>query len=1459
MRCLLDQGSQINLITEDAAQRLGLERCNQSSSVFGIGTSATQSKGAVQLVCESRYNNYTFITNALVMPKVIGLLPNFTFEKQPWSHLHNLNLADPEFNISKPVDVLLDATVYAEIIMDGILRGSNNAPIAQQTRLGWILTGNVRTFNCHAVLNNLEEISQYWEMEEITQHNSNMTPAEEYCEDLYQRTTTRRSDGRYEVKLPMKPNFEEHLPSLRPQAVAQFKQLERKFVGDTSLSENYKKFMAEYEQLNHMKLCTIPRDPSCYLPHHGVIRLDSLTTKLRTVFNASCKAKTGYSLNELMEGGPNLQKDLQAMILLWRKFEFVYTADIEKFYRQILVQEQDQHLQKIVWRESTSQPISDYQLCTVTYGTKAAPYLAMRTIAQLVQDDGHKYPLATDILNKQLYVDDLLGGCNNIQEAKEAQQQIINILIGGGFKLRKWDSNNNQLLEHLPNDVISQNMFDFKHAETNKTLGLSWNPRTDQFTFLSVIQTRDEMRPTTKRTLLSSISKIFDPLGWLSPITIKGKLLFQKVWAINLAWDDVLPEEVQQEWNTLQEDIHNIADIKIPRWMGDTNKPIELHGFCDASEKAYACVIYCKSVTNDNKHIVKLVAGKTKLSPLNKTMSLPRLELCGALLLAKLMKKVIDTINIQTGTITIHGWTDSMVVLGWLQGEIGRWKTFVANRVTEIKDVMPSHCWRHVKSEDNAADCASRGLLPSQVLKHDLWWEGPKWLKTINMEHQPTMTYEPVTDEEKKPKVFTINSNSQPTLVESLLNNHSSVGKVTRILSWVLRFIHNLRNKNNKTTSNLNVNEIRNAQYFIIRAVQHKHFNKEFEQLSNENKLPRKSPLLNLNPWIDQHGILRVGGRITLSNLEEQNKHPMIIPSKDRLGTLLIDWAHKMTLHGGARLTLTYLRNQYWPLGGMTAVKKELHKCIKCLRFGALSKNQIMADLPRPRVTPSRPFTHTGVDLAGPVDVKSNKGRGIATTKGYIVIFICMSTKAVHIELVSDQSSITFLAAFKRLCARRGTPKHMYSDCGTNFVGAAHSLKREQTEALKHYLPSEVMEDLTNCGVEWHFNAPSWPTAGGLWEAAVKRMKHHLKRVLGEQKLTFEEFATLLTQIEFCINSRPLVALTNSIEDLDCLTPGHFLTGDQTLAPPLSEEVENISLGTRWKLTEKMHKDFWRRWSAEYLQSLQTRSKWHYAGKDFQVGDLVIIKEDHVPPARWLLGRVILTHPGNDGHVRVVTLKTKNSDGVKRPTSKLIRLPIDSQEPETQKTNINHSQDKDEAQNANNQQKQRKPKTNTGTFSNLYNILYILLTTFCISVTAKEIPRKMEVTTLNHNQPLYFDKVADMQLIQDEWKMVIYYNLSIYWHSLTNIEYHVTMLDDLSKDEPAFKPLTSQLRHEVKELQHYSTILKTEHGRRYRRGLIDGVGYVANSLFGVLDERFASKYDEDIKTIQTNESSTQLI
>lgn len=1262
LRALLDQGSQVTLITENAAQRLRLPRHKLNAAVTGVGFSGGNSRGLLKLHCKSIHTNYTFDTEALIMSKLINNLPNSTLNTTNWDHLCNVRLADPDFYISGPIDLLLGADIYSEIILEGVLKHGKNTPVAQQTKLGWILCGNTKTYNCFFTLNDLKNISKFWESEEIPNENDSAT-SEEYCEQHYMETTERLENGRYVVQMPLKNEFKTKLGESKQTAVAQFKQLERKMARKEYFAQQYKQFIMEYTELGHMKPSTRTSITGIqvYLPHHGVTREDSLTTKLRVVFNASMKTSSGYSLNDMMEKGPNLQKDILALITKWRSFKYVLTADIEKMYRQILLHEDQQPLQQIVWRSSPHDLLQEMQLCTVTYGTKAAPYLAMRTLKQLAIDEGDNYPEAKKALLTDCYVDDVITGHHTIEKTINLQKQLYDLLKKGGFILRKWATNDPAILQHLPEQQKSQQItFNFKQEEATKTLGIEWNQTKDVFGFNWELPTPNEQK-YTKRKLLSDISKIFDPLGWLAPTTVLAKLLFQKLWTQNLTWDDVLPSEILKEWKHMHSELKSLKKIIIPRWIKNYKQTIELHAFCDASEKAYACVIYSRTTTETGDYVTTLLAAKTKVAPLKNKTSLPRLELCGALLLAKLLEKIKE--SLKNYILSVYCWTDSQVVLAWLQGNKTKWDKYITTRTTYIKTIVQATDWRYVKSNENPADCATRGLSPKQLESFSLWWHGPQWMSNWNLKiAEKQENY--ITNEEQIKNCFATEPDKQKStkdnLIINLLNNSSNVTRTARVIAWVSRYIRLLCNKKRSPlSSELTINEINESMNLIIKTIQNHYFEEEIQGLKKSGKILTKSKLLTLTPYLDEHQILRVGGRLQHSALPEETKHPIILPSEGRLTRLIIERAHRQTLHGGARLTLAQTRQAYWIISGNRTVKKIVRECIRCHRYKHSNNEQLMGSLPEARVTPSRPFTHTGIDFTGHVDIKINKGRGVKTCKGYVAIFICMATKAVHIELVSDLSTETFIAALKRMCARRGTPQHIYSDNGRNFVGAARVLKEEFME-YKTMLTPTFFKEIEQLKLQWHFNAPLWPSAGGLWEAAVKALKHHLKRVLGEQKLTFEQFTTLLCQVEACLNSRPLCPITEDPEDLDYLTPGHFLTGTPIMSLPQKEQTsKTLDVRNRWKLVELMNQHLWNRWSKEYLNQLQERSKWQRPKDNIQKGDLVLIKDNQLPPGKWGLGRVTDLHPGSDGYVRVVTLKTKNGI-LKRPISQLSPLPMNN-------------------------------------------------------------------------------------------------------------------------------------------------------------------------------------------------------
>ena len=408
--------------------------------------------------------------------------------------------------------------------------------------------------------------------------------------------------------------------------------------------------------------------------------------------------------------------------------------------------------------------------------------------------------------------------------------------------------------------------------------------------------------------------------------------------------------------------------------------------------------------------------------------------------------------------------------------------------------------------------------------------------------------------------------------------------------------------------------------------------------------------------------MIRVGGHLDKSNLRYDAKHPSLLPNNHTFTRLIITYEHIRHFHAGAQATLASVRKQFWPCSGRGLVPKILKGCVTCARFQPKTSTNLMGQLPNPRVNvPTRPFINTGVDYGGPLYHQVGMRRSARLEKCYICIFVCFATKAVHIELALDMSTESFLNAFKRFVARRGLPENVYSDNGSNFVGAA----REMTELYNLLNKSESQETVLRYAskerINWHFIPPYALHQGGLWEAGIKSAKSHLLCVTKDTKLRFEELQTLTTQVEGILNSRPITTISSDPNDLVPLTPGHFLIGDSLTSYP-EPTLENIPSNrlSRWQHVEQLRQHLWRRWIQEYLHQWQQRSKWFTEENQPKLGEIVVLQEENLPPLSWSLGLIEQLHPGEDGIVRVVSVRTSKGF-YKRPISKVCKLPIDNE------------------------------------------------------------------------------------------------------------------------------------------------------------------------------------------------------
>lgn len=1252
-RALIDSGSQAHFITERAIASLGIKRVRTSRYVRGLGQSCSAVSGTVRIEVGAK-NKSLFTIDALTLPSICGKMPCTRIDKSSWHHIQGLTLADPDFYKPGSVDLLLGAEVFASLLLPGSVDGGPDQPSALNSVFGWLLLGGVgckREIQSFCITNGdllHEEVKRFWELESFGSSHR-LIPADIRCEALFTNRHTRDSTGRYVVPLPFKEEDEDHsFPGSRNVALRRFHSIERKLVKNPELYLQYNDFMKDYLESGHMSLVPVDKLQSgrYHIPHHCILRPDSVTTKLRVVFDASSKDARGISLNDTLLIGPKLQSNIAEILLNFRVHPVVFTADMRQMYRMIRVDDDSRKFQHIFWRFDPKLPVQEFQLNTVTYGVSSAPYLACRTIKQLVHDEGRDFPLGSKILTTDLYIDDVVTGCDSLNKAARAKSEVIELLKKAKIELRKWASNEPELLADIPPEhcLAAPIPLEDKDNPTLKVLGLKWDPRSDCFIFVVTPQ----RRKCTKRTILSELARIYDPLGFLSPLTIIAKVLVQRLWILGIGWDEDPPADVVDFWNRYLEQLPILQSLQIPRCVSINKlQSCQIHGFSDSSEAGYGAVVYLRMTDADGNVQVLFVCSKGRVAP-TKSVSLPRLELCAAVLLADLLKFVRDVYSPVLPCKGVFAWSDSTVVLAWLRSHPSRWKAFVANRVSHILDVSPSALWGHVASQDNPADVVSRGQLPSALATNRLWWAGPAWLSqsSSSWPHlDDASNADIVAFEEKPPRSLLVHGDVPSSFVNTLLDRYSSIRKVQRILCVWLKFIEFIRHKRSCCSDPKSTRiELHNALMMIVKHVQLRHFHTEIRQLRDGVLLSKQ--MRKLNPFLDHSGILRVGGRLARSGLEFEHKHPALLPRKSRLTYLIIEAIHRENCHAGVNTMQYLLTQQFWILSSKQAIRHCLSKCIQCYKTKPVPLEPFMSDLPATRVNQAKPFSVVGTDYGGPFRIKLAKHRGAKIGKAYLCLFVCLSTKAVHLETVSDLSTDAFLAALRRFVGRRGRVNIIQSDCGTNYVGASNHLH----SLMKSAAQTE--------NIEFRFNPPSSPHFGGVWEIQIKAVKTHLFRIIGEQTLTFEELTTLFVQIEAMLNSRPICPLSSDPNDLNVLTPGHFLTLEPlTTVPDEDFTCVNINRLSRWQLIQRLQQDFWNRWKSEYLQTLTQRAKWTRHSKPLNVGSIVIIKTENSVPLHWPLARVEELHLSPDGIVRIATVRTVDGSRLSRPLAKLCPLP----------------------------------------------------------------------------------------------------------------------------------------------------------------------------------------------------------
>ncbi|CAH8656984.1 unnamed protein product [Dicrocoelium dendriticum] len=1050
----------------------------------------------------------------------------------------------------------------------------------------------------------------------------------------------------YQLNLPWKsacPN----LPNNYPVAYRRLMSLRKRLVANPELHQMYTAAVEEYASSGFVEMIDLgplgDKKGVWYMPHHAVTHPNK-PGKVRVVFDCASTYQ-GTSLNQQLLKGPDLVNSLVGVLLRFRMDKVAVTADIEAMFHQVMVTPKDRDYLRFLWwpKGRLHESPKAFRMTVHPFGATSSPCCASFALRRTIEDCRTEYPESTlNLMQRCFYVDDCLFSCGSREEASLLITQFEAIASKGGFHLRKWKCNDDQILQQMMTSASANESVQLTLQSENvqPTLGLKWHLSDDCITF----SLRKFEGDCTRRSILSFIAAIYDPLGLIAPVLLRAKQLLQSFVRRGFAWDIQVDGPEREEWYCFLRDTQLLERLRIPRCVRPkpfTDDDMQLHCFSDASEHGYGAAVYVRIVGRNNQIWSTLIMGKSRVSPI-RAVTIPRLELTAAVLAVRLAIQAVEELQLDKPPIF---WTDSMVVLQLIRCTTKRFTTFIANRLSEIHQFSDPKQWRYVETSANPADIASRGLRVCDGVQMGKWLEGAYFLRLKEV-HWPKLpeSLSEIPNEWLKKEHVTVHS---ATLTNTWLDRFASCSswvKLKRCVATLLRFKRYLlkrcgRGLNNPTDGRLTLSELNEAEVEIVRNVQQISFAEEIKVLgANRQKeavrcLKRSNcSLKGLCPFLI-NGILRVGGRLNWAPLPYDARHPVLLPAQHYVTRLIILDCHERNGHVGVSHVLSELRQRYWILHGVSAVRKVLKACARCMIWKAQPCEQQMAPLIEDRCMAYQPaFTAVGVDYFGPLLVKEKRTTG----KRYGCIFTCLSVRAVHIEITHAMDTDSFLCAFSRFVSRRGVPLRVYSDNGQNFRGAEGELRG----IIRSWNQDKLSRMLNDRNCEWIFNPPYASHRGGAWERLIRSIRTILRVILGNRLVNDEILQTTLVEVERILNQRPLVPNPGHPDEFGAISPSQLLTltADRALDPEQARIPHRLT--RQWRQVQQLSDEFWKRWLTCYLPILQFRQKWHTKRRSLRRGDLVLIADVRTPRGLWPKGIIEEAKAGRDGLVREVLIRT---------------------------------------------------------------------------------------------------------------------------------------------------------------------------------------------------------------------------
>ena len=1270
-----DTASQATLVSKRLRDELDLDTIRDPTvTIKTLSDQTAITEGRTDFSLESLATGKRFcVKNALVVPDFSddeSVLPHSV----DVSGLENFNNVEiPTIPERKSIDVLIG---QADKNLLAVLYECENAdpdkPNCILTRLGPIASGgrvsavsnfctslkaNLNSCGCTEeccvkLKNEVEQLKQSLRESNLEDEAMQLSRNDETAKKLVE-TEIRVVDNRYEIPVPLNLEVIERLPNNYQSALDRTVNMRRSALKNPDLKKTLTDNFGEL--IDEGWICPVVKDsnsvPMWYLPFFVTKQ-----EKARVVYDGAAMHK-GMSLNQAIFEGTNLLNNLVEVLARFRLGKYACIADLSKCFFQVSIPTTQRDLFRIVWftdNDIDSGEVQTYSFTRHVWGINSSPYVILNAIKTIVSENPTAASRMTlNTIEENRYMDDMLLACDSLSDLETIVREARELFASRGFSLRKWIANSeaSSILANIPNSDLAKNIAEIdlgsQSLPESKALGLIWDPESDRLRIKWEKDVGAEV--TTRRNLTSKLGRLFDPLGLAVPYLLKGKLILQEVATSGFGWDDELPNHILRRWEAWVDTLKNLSNLSLPRCcysvesnVNNSSAIYQLHGFCDASNSAMSAVIYLRRVVEGEAQVSFLMA-KCRLvlsNQLNWVIS--RKELEAAKICSESM--LLAARALHHLPLTIHFWTDSQVVLKWIINPDLHLARFVKRRVDKILMVASPEAWRYVHTSTNPADVGTREGTIKRSGALDLWLHGPAFLRTREVQpFSPDQSITVLSVTEFDNELFNHEPKGLDQLVQRSPDLYTLRKHVAYLTAFKNYFISVKVNKQRFEKPVLNASYLKNAFVSLVRYVQGSCFGlaveflkanspDEFDTLLKKldakatnvkemHRLSELKTLRRLRPCVGKDLMLRVEGRLDNSALPVDTKHPIILPGKHALTRLIVLHEHANAGHAGPSYTLMLTRQKFWIIHGISSVKRYLTDCGKCAIAKAKPVRQLMSDLPSFRVTAAnKPFKFCGTDYFGPFLYKQNR----SFCKAWGILFTCLCTRCVHVEIVTSMDLNNFILAFSRFTNLRGPVDTFFSDNGKTFCAA----EKELPQIIDS---TEFHNSLRRCGINW-VRIPAYAASqAGSWESMVKLIKRALVRVMGEarRKPSLIELQTFVSDAIRIVNDRPLTTLSDKPNDLKPLTPSCFL--GQHLAPntPVSAFHDRGDLRNDYLYNATLAQKFWACWMKSYLPTLQGRSKWRTLRENLTVGQLVLVgdAEDLSKRGAYRLGRVHCVHP----------------------------------------------------------------------------------------------------------------------------------------------------------------------------------------------------------------------------------------